>query len=86
MKASLSDVCRLKELKEKNSKLKRMFTNLYVAKTRDDSPIIEGFSELAHRYPRYAFGKLFALLRRYGFWGTINMYIQILFFKAQSSP
>jgi putative transposase len=38
----------------------------YQAKPRDDTPVIELLVELADRYPRYGFGKLFQLVRRTG--------------------
>ncbi len=39
----------------------------YKAKPRDDSPIITALIELADRFPRYGFSKLFQLLRRRGY-------------------
>ena len=47
----------------------------YEPKPRDDSPIIEALLGLADRYPRYGFGKLFAVLRRHGFrWNHKRVY------------
>jgi hypothetical protein len=40
------------------------FVYRYEPKPGDDSPIIKGLLGLANRYPRYGFGKLFAVLRR----------------------
>ena len=34
--------------------------------TRRDEPVIQVLTELAERYPRYGFKKLFQLLRRQG--------------------
>jgi putative transposase len=44
----------------------------YEPKPRDDSPIIEALLGLADRYPRYGFGKLFAVLRRCCFTTACN--------------
>lgn len=38
----------------------------YTPRPRDDSSVIETLFELADKYPRYGFGKLFAVLRRQG--------------------
>ena len=47
----------------------------YVPAPRDDSPIIEALQGLAERYPRYGFGKLFAVLLRHGFqWNHKRVY------------
>lgn len=54
----------------------------YIPKPRDDSPIIKALLGLAHRYPRYGFGKLFALLRRHGFsWNHKRVYRIYCFLK-----
>jgi len=38
----------------------------YQPNTRRDEPVIQVLTELAERYPRYGFKKLFQLLRRQG--------------------
>ncbi|TCW17780.1 hypothetical protein EDF73_101433 [Raoultella sp. BIGb0138] len=38
----------------------------YQPYTRRDEPVIQTLAELAERYPRYGFKKLFQLLRRQG--------------------
>ena len=38
----------------------------YQPDTRRDEPVIHALTELAERYPRYGFKKLFQLLRRQG--------------------
>ena len=38
----------------------------YQPDTRRDEPVIQALTELAERYPRYGFKKLFQLLRRQG--------------------
>ncbi len=38
----------------------------YCPSPRDDAPVIATLLTLAERYPRYGFGKLFAVLRRHG--------------------
>lgn len=38
----------------------------YQPDTRRDEPLIHALTELAERYPRYGFKKLFQLLRRQG--------------------
>ena len=54
----------------------------YEPKPRDDSSIIAALLELARRYPRYGFGKLFALLRRQGFrWNHKRVYRVYCFLK-----
>ncbi len=46
----------------------------YQPDTRRDEPVIHVLTELAERYPRYGFKKLFQLLRRQGNTGTINVF------------
>jgi putative transposase len=38
----------------------------YQPDARRDEPVIQALSEMAERYPRYGFKKLFQLLRRQG--------------------
>ena len=47
----------------------------YCPSPRDDSLVIETLIKLAERYPRYGFGKLFAVVRRHGYrWNHKRVY------------
>jgi putative transposase len=68
-----SDLKRLRDLEEESRRQACRCVGLsrsvldYVPRPRNDGPVIQVLTDLAERFPRYGFRKLFVLLRRAGY-------------------